>query len=63
MDWFVSNQIKNVSIDVVRICRAYKSGNSTDAIAHVWYIAMESSPCIAAYGGIAYFLKFESLCA
>ena len=30
---------KNVSIDVVRICRAYKSGNSTDAIARMYGIS------------------------
>lgn len=30
---------KNVSIDVVRICRAYKSGNSIDAIARMYGIS------------------------
>ncbi len=30
---------KNVSVDVVRICRAYKSGNSTDAIARMYGVS------------------------
>ena len=30
---------KNVSLDVVRICRAYKSGNSTDAIARMYGVS------------------------
>ena len=54
---------KNVSIDVVRICRAYKSGNSTDAIARMYGISRWKFTMYCGIWEIAYFLNFESLCA
>ena len=44
---------KNVSIDPVRICRAYKSGNTSDSIARMYGISqMESTSCVEAYGNV-----------